>query len=112
MVINKGVTMFLFMRSHNSSIPNIPARMGDLFFHDVFYRVKKVEEGFFDPEDAIYYVYFSLSHVEFSNSVKVRLPCRVGTITIYVSKFDCVAGNLVEITKNDIEHLKNYAFKR
>jgi len=104
--------MSLFMRSFNSSIPNNSARMGDLFFHDIFYRVQKVEEGFFDPEDATYFVYFSLSHVEFSNSVKVRIPCRVGTMTIYIAKHDSVAGNLVEITKNDIENLKSYVFKR
>jgi len=107
-----GYTMSLFMRSHNSSVPNVHARMGDLFFHDVFYRVEKVEDGFFDPEDAIYYCYYSLSHIEFSNSVKVRIPCRVGTMTIYVAKFDSVAGNLVEITKNDIENLKSYVFRR
>ena len=100
------------MRSHNSSTPNVHARMGDLFFHDVFYRVQKVEEGFFDPEDAIYYVYFSLSHIPFSDSVKVEVPCRLKTVTIYVSRYDTIAGNKVEITIQEIEHLKNYAFKR
>ncbi|MDB2481824.1 hypothetical protein N9W84_01515 [bacterium] len=104
--------MSLFMRSFNSSIPTVHARMGDLFFHDVFYRVQKVEEGFFDPEDATYYVYFSLSHVEFSDSVKIELPCRVGTLTVYAARYDTIEGNKVEITKNDIEHLKSYVFKR
>ena len=90
---------------HNSEI--VPARMGDVFFHHVFFRVERIDEG----DNASYYLDFDLSNVAIQDSIKVGMPCNWGTMPIYVSRYYIAGGKKFEITKQEIEHLKNYAFR-
>jgi hypothetical protein len=96
---------------HNSEI--VPARMGDVFFHHVFFRVERIDESdhYYDPSDASYYLDFDLSNVAIQDSIKVGMPCNWGTMPIYVSRYYIAGGKKFEITKQEIEHLKNYAFR-
>ena len=87
-----------------------PARMGDIDFKKVCYRVKRVAEGdFYDPQDAVYYVEFLVSNIKTSNSIEVEIPILFGTKTIYVDKTGVIAGNKVGITPEEVEGLKSLA---
>jgi hypothetical protein len=104
------MSLFIYFQDTSTSYKRVPARMGDVPFKDVFYRVVRQDE--YDHEET-YSLEFPLSHIPLKDYIKVDVPCKWGTMPVYVQSFTSIFGNKVEITEEEIERLKtlSYHFK-